>query len=89
MLAVAFVAIALAGCDGSAAGSCATAQDIARKVTALTDDLSKAEGAGKIDRMKAGEIAAAIVAAGAQSKAGRDYRAYCDALDEVRKDSGL
>lgn len=87
--AVAFLTIALAGCDGSAAGSCSTAQDAAHKVTVLTDDLKTAQGAGKIETMKAGEIGAQIMGAGTKFGSGKDHRSYCNALDRIRKDAGL
>ena len=87
--AVALLTIALAACDGSAAGSCSTTQDAAHKITVLTDDLKKAQSAGKIETMKAGEIGAQIIDAGSKFGSGKNHRSYCEALDKIRKDSGL
>jgi hypothetical protein len=77
----------LVACEGSAASTaaCASPQDVAHKVTALTDDLNAARATGKIDPAKAGEIAAAMMTAGRS----KDARSYCTALDKVRADSGL
>lgn len=77
------VSISLAGCEGSAAGTCSTPQDIARKVTSLTDGLTTAWSTGKVTQEQAGEIAADILAAGRS----KDNRAYCTALDQVRLDA--
>ncbi len=74
------VSIGLAGCEGVAAGACSTPQDIALKVTAMTDNLNAAWSAGKITHERAGEIAADMLAAGRS----KDNRAYCAALDQVR-----
>ena len=89
LAAVALSAMALAACDGSQAGSCSTARDAAYKVTALTDDLKLAESTGKVDTAKAGEIGSLILGAGVKFGAGKTHHAYCEALDKIRKDSGL
>ena len=82
------LAIGLAGCEGAARGACASVADAAAKLTALTDDLGRAQSSGKIDALTAGDIAAKIMQAGAKY-AGRDNRAYCTALDKVRQDAAL
>ncbi len=84
--AVLCLSIGLAACEGSAAGTtaCSTAADVAHKVTALTDDLAKARATGKLSDERAGEVAAAMLAAGT-----KDPSAYCIALDKVRTGSGL
>ncbi len=87
--AAALLTIALAACDGSAAGSCSTAQDAAFKVTMLTDDLKAAQGTGKIETTKAGEIGAQIMGAGSKFGSGKDHRSYCEALDKIRREAGL
>lgn len=75
------VSVGLAGCEGSAANSvCDTPQDVAHKVTALTDHLNAAWSQGKITSEQAGEIAADILAAGRTKNAAT----YCTALDQVR-----
>jgi hypothetical protein len=80
------VSVGLAGCEGVAANSmCASSQDVAHKVTALTDNLNAAWSAGKITHEQAGEIAADILAAGRTKNAA----AYCTALDKVRVDALL
>lgn len=82
-------ALGVAACEGAAQGPCATAEGVAAKMTALTDDIAKAQGAGKIDNMAAGEIAAKIMAAGAKFAEDGNHRTYCAALDEIRADAGL
>jgi hypothetical protein len=84
---VCVLAIGLSACEGAAHGACASAEGVAIKITLLTDDLTKAQALGKIDALTAGEISAKIMAAGAQFKG--NHRAYCGALDQVRKDAGL
>ncbi len=83
------LAIGLSACEGAAHGTCATAEGVAQKITILTDDLTKAQGTGKIDAMTAGDISAKVMAAGAKFKGDRNHRAYCSALDQIRKDAGL
>lgn len=83
------LAIGLSACEGAAHGTCATAEGLAAKITILTDDLTKAQGAGKVDAITAGEISARIMAAGTKFKTDGDHRAYCGALDQIRKDAGL
>ncbi len=85
--AVVCLSVALAACEGSAASTsaCSTSADVARKVTALTDDLNKARSLGKISDQSAGEIAAAMLAAGRT----KDANAYCTALDTVRTGARL
>ena len=79
------VSVGLAGCEGSAASTCSTKQDIALKVTALTDGLATALSTGKINQERAGEIAADILAAGRTA----NNSAYCSALDKVRVQAKL
>lgn len=82
------LSIGLAGCEGAAqSGPCDTAQEVAAKITALTDDLSKAQNTGKIDAMTAGDIAAKIMAAGSKFAGNGDQRSYCTALDQIRLDA--
>jgi hypothetical protein len=76
-------------CQGGAQGRAPTAEGVAAKITILTDDLTKAQATGKIDAMTAGEISAKIMAAGAQFKGDGNHRAYCGALDQIRKNAGL
>lgn len=85
--AVVCLSVGLAACEGSAAGTsaCSTASDVARKVTALTDDLSKARTTGKISDERAGQVAAAMLDAGRTKSA----NAYCTALDTVRAGARL
>lgn len=85
--AVVCLSLGLVACEGSAAGTsvCANAADVARKVNAMTDALSTAQASGKISDERAGEIAAAIMAAGR----GKRPAAYCTALDTLRRDAKL
>jgi hypothetical protein len=83
------LSLGLAACEGSAAGTCSTTFDVGAKLTALTDDLKKAQAAGKVDDMTAGEIAAKIMDAGTKYGSGPDRRAYCTALDRIRVDAKL
>jgi hypothetical protein len=84
------LSIALAGCEGSAAGGpCDTIREVASKITSLTDDLSKAQNLGKIDAMTAGDISAKIMAAGSKFETDGDQRGYCTALDQIRQDAKL
>jgi hypothetical protein len=83
------LAIGLSACEGNAHGACATAEGVAEKITILTDDLTNAQSTGKINAMTAGEISAKVMAAGAKFKGDRNHRAYCGALDQIRKDAGL
>ena len=86
--AVLCLSIGLAACEGAAHGACDSADDIARKVTVLTDDLANAQASGKITAMTAGEIGAAILDAG-RKFGGRNPSAYCTALDKIRADAKL
>jgi hypothetical protein len=85
--AVLCLSIGLVACEGSAAGTsaCTGTEDVARKVTALTDALNAARTTGTITDERAGEIAAEIMEAGST----REPVAYCTALDAVRRDAGL
>lgn len=81
------LSIGLAACEGSARGGCASAEDVAVKMTALTDALNKAQTAGQLDPMTAGQIAGRIMDAG--TKHGKDHAAYCSALDKIRAEAKL
>ena len=85
--AVLCLSVGLVACEGSAAGTsaCSTAADVAHKVTALTDDLNKARTTGKLSDERAGEVAAAMLAAGRT----QSPSAYCIALDKVRTGAKL
>ena len=58
------LSLTLAACSGSAAGTCASAEDVAAKVTALSDDLKTAQDSGKLNSAQAGEIGAQMLSAG-------------------------
>ena len=82
------LSIGLTACEGSAAGGpCDTAQEVAAKITTLTDNLNKAQNTGKIDAVTAGDIAAQIMAAGGKFAKDGDQRGYCTALDKIRQDA--
>lgn len=86
---IACLALTLVACNGSAAGSCTTSEDVAARVNGLTDDLKKAQDIGKIDSMVAGEIGAQMLAAGTKYGSEKNHRSYCEALENIRKSSGL
>lgn len=86
--AVLCLSLGLAACEGAAHGACDSTDDLSRKMTALTDDLSAAQSSGKISAMAAGDIGAAILEAG-RKFAGRNPKAYCNALDKIRTDAKL
>lgn len=88
-MAVIGLSFGLVACEGSAAGTCTTTVEVGTKLTALTDDLKKAQSSGKIDDVTAGEIAAKIMEAGTTLGAAPDHRAYCTALDRIRVDAKL
>ena len=83
------LSIGLAACEGVARPVCSTAEDVAAKLTALTDDLNAAQTTGKIDALTAGDIAARIMGAGTEFGHDADHRAYCAALEKIRKDTHL
>lgn len=87
--AAASLSLALAACDGSAAGSCSSREDAALKVTILTDDLKAAQSLGKIDAAAAGDIGVQIIDAGVKFAGRKNHSAYCDALDKIRRRAGL
>lgn len=86
--AVLCLSIGLAACEGAAHGACDQPDDIARKLTVLTDDLATAQASGKISTMTAGEIGASILDAG-RKYAAKNPKAYCNALDKIRADAKL
>ena len=86
---IACLSMTMTACSGSAAGSCATSEDVAVKVTGLTDDLKRAQDIGKIDTIRAGEIGAQMLDAGTKFGSGKDHRSYCEALESIRKAAGL
>lgn len=87
--AVLCLSIGLAACEGAAHGACESADDLAFKMTALTDDLKKAQSAGKISDLTAGEIGARIMEAGRRHDADKNRKAFCTALDQIRFDAKL
>lgn len=88
-LGIVCLGLTLAGCSGTAAGSCASAEDVAAKVTALTDDLKAAQGGGTLNALQAGEIGAQMLSAGTKYGAEKNHRSYCEALENIRKSAGL
>lgn len=88
-LTVICLALIVAACDGSAAGSCSSAEDVAAKVTALADDLKKAQDSGKLNSAQAGEIGAQMLSAGAKYGSEKNHRSYCQALENIRKSASL
>ena len=83
------LSLTLAACSGSAAGTCASAEDVAAKVTALSDDLKSAQDSGKLNSAQAGEIGAQMLNAGAKYGSEKNHSSYCEALENIRKSAGL
>jgi NAD(P)H-hydrate repair Nnr-like enzyme with NAD(P)H-hydrate dehydratase domain len=84
-----FLSLTLAACSGSAAGTCASAEDVAAKVTSLSDDLKVAQDTGKLNSAQAGDIGAQMLSAGAKYGSEKNHRSYCEALENIRKSAGL
>lgn len=83
------MSLALAACGSSSSGSCASADDVNATVSALTEDLQKAEADGKLDRAKAAEGMSRMLTAGQAYATSHDHRAFCTELVKIRRDSGL
>lgn len=81
--------LVVAACSGSAAGTCASTEDVAAKVTALSDDLKTAQDSGKLNSAQAGEIGAQMLSAGTKYGREKNHRSYCEALENIRKSAGL
>ncbi len=81
--------LVVVACSGSAAGSCASAEDAAAKVTALADDLKRAQDSGKLNTVQAGEIGAQMLNAGVKYGSEKNHRSYCEAMENIRKSAGL
>jgi hypothetical protein len=88
-LGTAIFLLALTACGDVTGGGCSSGEDVAAKVTSLTEDLKKAQDAGKLDAAQAGDIGARIMSAGTKFGAEKNHRAYCQALDDIRKSAGL
>lgn len=83
------LSLALAGCGVSTSTSCSSKTDVNPAGSILTDDIQKAESAGKIDRGKAADAMGRVMAAGQAYEKDRDVRAFCAALAKIRKDTGV
>lgn len=83
------LSLTLTACDAVSSNSCSSPEDVAQLASVLGDDLQKAEESGKIDRVKTAEAMGRMLAAGQNLTATRDRRAYCSALDKIRRDTGL
>lgn len=89
LVVVAGVALGLNACQRSTAGSCSTAEDVAGKITALTDDLNSAQSAGHLSILLLGDIGAKIVDAGVRFGSNGNHQAYCTAIEKIRSDTRL
>ena len=83
------LALTLAACDASSSSSCSSKEAVTQMVSALSDDLQKAEGSGKLDRAKTADAMGRMLSAGQTFAANQDRLAYCAALGKIRQESGL
>ena len=83
------LALTLTACDASSVSSCSSKENVTLMVSALSDDLQKAEGSGKLDRAKTADAMGRMLTAGQAFAANQDRRAYCAALGKIRQESGL
>ncbi len=86
---VSAAALGLNACQRSTAGSCSTAEDVAGKITALTDDLNKAQSSGHLDMALVGDIGARIIEVGVRFGSHGNHQAYCAAIEKIRSDTAL
>jgi hypothetical protein len=80
----------LGACDSPLLStSCSSASDVNPAGAALTDDIQKAEAAGKIDRARAAEAMGRVMSAAQTYDTKRDAKAFCGEIAKIRKDVGL
>jgi hypothetical protein len=84
-----FMSLALTGCGASLSTSCSSSADVNPAGAALTDDIQKAEAAGKIDRGKAAEAMARVMNAGQAYEKSHDVGAFCSEIGKIRKAAGV
>ena len=81
--------LSLTACDSPLSGSCSSASDVNPSGAALTDDIQKAEAAGKIDRAKAADAMGRVMSAAQAYEQAHDVKAFCSEISKIRKDTGL
>ena len=84
-----FLSLGLAGCDSPLLSGCSTAEDVNPSGAKLTDDISKAEAAGKLDRGKAAEAMARVMNAAQGYEQNHDVNKFCTEVGKIRKDTGV
>jgi len=83
------VSLFLSACDSPLTTGCSSASDVNPAGAALTDDIQKAEAAGKLDRGKAADAMARVMTAAQTYEKSHDVSAFCTDIGKIRKDSGL
>jgi hypothetical protein len=83
------VSLSLAACDSPLATGCSSGSDVNPAGATLTDDIQKAEAAGKIDRGKAADAMARVMNAAQSYEKTHDVRSFCAEIGKIRKDSGV
>ena len=84
-----FTLLLLTACDSPLSTGCSSASDVNPAGATLTDDIQKAEAAGKIDRGKAADAMARVMTAAQTYEKAHDVKAFCTELGKIRKDSGV
>jgi hypothetical protein len=88
-VAASILSLGLAGCDSPLLGGCSTADDVNPSGARLTDDIQKAEAAGKLDRGKAAEAMARVMNAAQTYEQNHDVAKFCTEIGKIRKDTGV
>ena len=83
------LSLTLSACDSPLSTGCSAASDVNPAGAALTDDIQKAEAAGKLDRGKAADAMARVMSAAQTYEKSHDVGAFCSEMGKIRKDSGL
>jgi len=84
------VSFVLSACDSPLLpGSCSSASDVNPAGASLTDDIQKAEAAGKLDRARAAEAMGRVMGAAQTYETKRDVKAFCAEIAKIRKDTGV
>lgn len=85
-----FLSFGLSACDsGLLPTQCSSASDVNPAGARLTDDIQKAEAAGKLDRTRAAEAMGRVMATAQTYETKRDVTAFCADIAKIRKDAGL
>lgn len=84
------LSLSLSACDSPfIPGQCSSRSDVNPAGSKLTDDIQKAEAAGKLDRTRAAEAMGRVMSAAQTYETKRDVAAFCAEIAKIRKDAGL